>query len=104
MYTYGVRECIYTYIYTHKETEIKIYFKELTHMDEAGNSKIHRLVQQAGNSGRFSAFQLQGRIPSSLGKQIFALKIFNCMRLTHTFEVTLLCLKSTDYRCKLHPR
>lgn len=68
MYTYGVRECIYTYIYTHKETEIKIYFKELTHMDEAGKSKIHRLVQQAGNSGRISAFQLQGRIPSSLGK------------------------------------
>ena len=70
MYTYGVRECvyIYIYIYTHKETEIKIYFKELTHMDEAGKSKIHRLVQQAGNSGRISAFQLQGRIPSSLGK------------------------------------
>lgn len=68
MYTYGVRECVYIYIYTHKETEIKIYFKELTHMDEAGKSKIHRLVQQAGNSGRISAFQLQGRIPSSLGK------------------------------------
>ena len=68
IYTYGVRECIYIYTHTHKETEIKIYFKELAHMDEADKSKIHRLVQQAGNSGRISAFQLQGRIPSSLGK------------------------------------
>ena len=69
-----MREYIYIYIYihththTHKETEIKIYFKELAHMDEADKSKIHRLVQHAENSGRISAFQLQGKIPSYLGK------------------------------------
>lgn len=73
IYTYG-GESIYIHI---KKQRLRFYFKELAHMDEAGKSKIHRLVQQAENSGRISAFQLQGRIPSSLGKLRYFLLRFS---------------------------
>lgn len=72
------------YIYTHKKQRLRFILRNWLTWMKLASPEIHRLVQQAENSGRISAFQLQKRKNSFFsGKtQIFSLKIFNFMKLT----------------------